>query len=94
VWPHTILDCFGETHSNAMAGACTTGFCITEYLRRHEFATADEHAWRRFEMHTVAEVLAALMKVGPRGRAVKAEDGKLVLGKRFTDCHSPLRRGQ
>ncbi|SEB92828.1 Uncharacterized conserved protein, contains Zn finger domain [Burkholderia sp. WP9] len=38
-------------------------FCIQEYLRRGEFAKADEFAWQRFEMRPVAEAFAALMDV-------------------------------
>ncbi|MCA8197864.1 SWIM zinc finger family protein [Burkholderia vietnamiensis] len=38
-------------------------FCIKEYLRRRECASADEYAWRRFEMRATAEAFAALMEV-------------------------------
>ncbi|CAJ3269384.1 SWIM zinc finger family protein [Burkholderia pseudomallei] len=38
-------------------------FCIKEYLRRREYASADEYAWRRFEMRATAEAFAALMEV-------------------------------
>lgn len=38
-------------------------FCIKEYVRRREFAHADEHAWQRFEQHPTAAGYKALMLV-------------------------------
>jgi uncharacterized Zn finger protein len=38
-------------------------FCIDAYLRRSEFDKADAFAWRRFEMHPIAEAFTALMNV-------------------------------
>jgi hypothetical protein len=38
-------------------------FCITEYLRRREFAKADEYGWRRFQLRPTAEAFKALLGV-------------------------------
>ena len=53
----------GLAISDKRASEGLLGFCVKEYLRRSEFAAADEYEWQHFELHPTANAYSLLVDI-------------------------------